>query len=58
MSTTTQRASSVRVDFIELQTPTETFDLTNVIVSFNMYESIYNECLRIELVINDSIKFF
>ena len=55
MSTTTQTASSVRVDFIELETPTETFDLTNVIVSFNMYESIYNECLRIELVINDSI---
>ena len=55
MSTTTQRASSLRVDFIELETPTETFDLTNVIVSFNMYESIYNECLRIELVINDSI---
>ena len=50
-----QRASGVRVDFIELQTPTETFDLSKLLISFNMWESIYSECVRAEVVINDSV---
>ena len=48
-------ASDVRVDFIELLTPSGTFDLLDQLISFNKYESIYDECTRVELVINDSI---
>jgi hypothetical protein len=55
MGTLSQRASDVRIDFIELLTPAGTYDLTNFLISFNMYESIYEECVRIEIVINDSV---
>ena len=52
---TAKRASDVRVDFIELITPSGTYNILDQLMSFNKYESLYDECTRIEIVLNDSV---
>ena len=52
---TATTASDVRVDFIELLTPEGQFNIQDHLISFNKYESIYDECTRVEIVLNDSV---
>lgn len=49
-----QRASDVRIEFIELVTPAGVINILPQLVSFNMYESLYDESVQITCVINDS----
>ena len=51
----TFRASDVDVEFIELLTASGTFDIRPQLVSFVLYEDIFNPCINIELGINDSV---
>ena len=54
-SNVTYRASDVDVEFIELITPSGSFNILPQIVSFNMFEDIYKPGLFIKVGINDSV---
>ena len=41
MATTQARATDVRFEFLELITPTGTFDLQKLFVSMNIYEDLF-----------------
>lgn len=49
------RASEVDVEFIELLTASGTFNILPQLISFNMFEDIYEPSLVIEIGINDSV---
>ena len=55
MAKTQQQASDVKINFLELVTPLETFDLTKVFMSMNIYENIYHNSMTLDIVLNDSI---
>lgn len=55
MAKTQQQASDVKINFLELVTPLETFDLTEVFMSMNIYENIYHNSMTLDIVLNDSI---
>lgn len=48
-------ASDVRVDFLELITPLQVFDLKPIFVSMNIYEDMFGDSLTVDILINDSI---
>tara|TARA_B110000495_G_scaffold58271_1_gene49390 strand:+ start:878 stop:2266 length:1389 start_codon:yes stop_codon:yes gene_type:complete len=50
----THRASDASVEFVELITPAGTIDLKGSLVTFDMYESLYNKYIKVEITINDS----
>lgn len=50
----TQRASDASVEFCELISPAGVIDLKDSIVTFDMYESLFNKYIKVEILINDS----
>ena len=49
-----QRASDARVEFVELTTPSGVYDITKLMVAFDMYDSLYQKYTKIEITMNDS----
>ena len=55
MSKVQQDASDIKIEFLELVTPSETFDLQRLFVSMNIYENLFGNSVTIDLFLNDSI---
>lgn len=55
MARTQEKATDVRFEFLELVTPTETFDLQNLFVSLNIYEDLFGDHVSMDILLNDSI---
>jgi len=55
MPKTQVRASEVRFEFLELITPTGSFDLQNLFVSMNIYEDLFGDHVSMDILLNDSI---
>ena len=55
MSKVQQDASDIKIEFLELVTPAETFDLQRLFVSMNIYEDLFGGSVTIDLFLNDSI---
>jgi len=55
MAKTQERAADVRFEFLELVTPTGTFDLQKLFVSINIYEDLFGDSVTMDILLNDSI---
>ena len=55
MAESQEFASDIRIDFLELVTPAETFDLQRLFVSMNIYEDLFGDSVTMDLFLNDSI---
>ena len=55
MSIVQQDASDIKINFLELVTPTVTFDLQQLFVSMNIYEDLFGGSVTMDLFLNDSI---
>lgn len=55
MAETQEKASEIKFEFIELVTPSETFDLTKLFVSMNIYEDLFASNITMDILLNDSI---
>ena len=48
-------ASDIRIEFLELVTPKEVFDLRKLFVSMNIYEDLFGDSVTVDILLNDSI---
>jgi len=55
MAKTQERAADVRLEFLELVTPKESFDLRKLFVSMNIYEDLFGDHVSVDILLNDSI---
>ena len=55
MAKTQERATDIRFEFLELITPTGTFDLQKLFVSMSIYEDLFGDSVTMDILLNDSI---
>ena len=55
MAESQEFASDIKIELLELVTPTGVYDLQELFVNMNIYEDLYGDSVTIDLVLNDSI---
>jgi hypothetical protein len=55
MAKTQENVSDIKIELLELVTPTGVFDLQKVFVSMNIYEDLFGDSVTVDILLNDSI---